>query len=98
MSETNNTKTNQTSPMETLRAASRKQCNENLKEIVHLTTKRLNAGEYVGEGHRDLRSVRAAAIDVIVERLGEDAGDQLMDDNELVVFKTVEKMGWGFDA
>ena len=86
-----NTKTNQaTNQIETLRAATRKHTTEQLKEIARVSTNQITTldelatkfpkNESNTEKARDLRTVLAAIIDVIIERLGEDAGDKFMDE------------------
>ena len=66
--------------IETLRAASRKHTTDQLKEIALLLTNQISSALSINSNARldDARSVRAAAIDVIIERLGEDAGDKFM--------------------
>ncbi len=85
------TKTSQaTSQIEILRHASRGYDTKELKKIATMTTKQIKvlselvlefpANDSNKKNVAGLRSVRAAIIDVIVERLGEDAGDRFMDE------------------
>jgi hypothetical protein len=79
-----------TSPIETIRAACHKHTTEQLKKIATVSTNQIKVMSEMNKVTQslstsqamvaDLRSVRAAAIDVIVERLGEFAGDRFMDE------------------
>ena len=81
---------NKMNQIETLRHAARGYETKALKSIASMSTKQINVlSELIlefpeNDSNREkvagLRSVRAAAIDVIIERIGEVAGDFFMDE------------------